>query len=117
MKNNIEQIIDIFNQYPNYFLIIGNNFNFIDDKIINNTVFISTNGNSGYFYLDFDVKILNCNSSEYDFFNTINNTKLTVNNNSKIKNIIEKVEDFIKEFEKRYKLYNYLKYKNAIEGI
>lgn len=35
MKNNIEQIIDIFKQYPNYFLIIGNNFNFIDDKIIN----------------------------------------------------------------------------------
>jgi len=114
MKNNIEQIIDIFNQYPNYFLIIGNNF--IDDKIINNTVF-STNGNSGYFYLDFDVKILNGNSSEYDFFNTINNTKLSINNNSKIKNIIKKVEKFIKEFEKRYKLYNYFKYKNAIEGI
>lgn len=114
MKNNIEQIIDIFNQYPNYFLIIGNNF--IDDKIINNTVF-STNGNSGYFYLDFNVEILNCNSSEYDFFNTIKANKLLVNNNDKIKNIIKKVEKFIKEFEKRYKLYNYFKYKNAIEGI
>ena len=138
MKNNIEQIIDIFNQYPNYFeIIMDSNSKTFRDKFNFNEILCICDifhiiPDELYFYPQF-VHSLSNELKLDDFFDTTNNYKIIINKNFayidstnyttlvekniKIKNIIEKVEDFIKEFGKRYKLYNYLKYKNAIEEL
>jgi hypothetical protein len=130
MKNNIEQIIDIFNQYPNYFeIIMDSNSKTFRDKFNFNEILCICDifhiiPDELYFYPQF-VHSLSNELKLDDFFDTTNNYKIIINKNFayidrkniKIKNIIKKVENFIKEFEKRYKLYNYLKYKNAIEEL
>lgn len=130
MKNNIEQIIDIFNQYPNYFeIIMDSNSKTFRDKFNFNEILCIYDifhiiPDELYFYPQFVHSL--SNELKLDaFFDTTNNYKIIINKNFayidrkniKIKNIIKKVENFIKEFEKRYKLYNYLKYKNAIEEL
>ncbi len=133
----VKEIIDIFKQYPNYF-VSNYDANLMEDKLgYNNFMSIFydhkeiNSPDTLIFYPQFTNAVsIKSNLDLFYFFNTtisykinIHNNRAYVDNSSKfeenieLKNIIEKVEDFIKEYEKRYKLYNYIKYTNAIKKI